>query len=762
MGNCVNVSFRLYLIGLVSAVLLPVMVFAGYLGVVSAREQRLTIQNGMQETARALSLAVDRQVGIAAASLEALISSAAFRRGDYTGFRGETEGFLAAYPGWLSIIDEAGQQLMNTRLPPDAALPRSDNVTWLAQVFGTDHIFISGAVTGPVVKSPFVAISRRVQRLDGKTVVLTLSISPDQLSKLLLEQSLPAAWFGVIADRAGLIIGRTSNLELVGRPMTILPKPPSGFAKATTHEGAPVYIAWSTSAQSGWSTGVAAPVGLVDSVLWWAVGRTTLLGLGALLLAITAAFYFGERLAGPVTALALAVNNATDAGPAASVERFSGITEVDELASAFARKIEELTVAIAARDAAQRDLKSLNDELEERIQRRSLELEKLNELLLQTQKQESLGRLTGGIAHDFNNLLAAIIGNLELLSRRAKDSGLSKFINNARTAAERGAHVTNQLLAFARNQRLETKSVPINVCVQRLHELLGSTLGGTIQIELLLAAEQPLAMADPTQLDLILLNLAVNARDAMPMGGILTIETRTDLFGLRERPEEPSPGKYVIVAISDTGIGMTDEVRAQAFEPFFTTKGVGKGSGLGLPHVLGVAKQLGGGIRIRSRPGEGTRVELYLPEGNASPNADATPSRAGATQTFAGARVLLTDDDPDVRAATAEMLRELGCDVLEAGSGGGALDLLAHKRNIDLAMIDYAMPGLNGVETARQLSDMHLDLPCILISGYADTDKLRLHWHGPVLRKPFGLAELAAALSRHLRSVDNVIEFPSG
>ena len=756
-------SLRTYLIASVTAVVLPLLAFAAYLGVVAAHEQRVAIENGMRETARALSLAADRQVGVAIAALEALVSSAAFQRGESRTFRGEADAFLSHYEGWLSVVDEDGQQLLNTRFAPGSVLPRSENGEWLRNAFAAQPIYISGAIAGPGVKETLVTISRKALMPGRKPVVLTLSISPQSLSRLLLEQSLPQGWFGVITDRAGLMIGRTQNLELVGLPLTLKPTPPSGFAKMITREGAATYLAWSVSPISGWAIGVAAPAGVIDAVMWWAVARIAMLGLGAVAIALAAALYFGRRVTDPVTAMAHAVAGARGTEQPELPEATCGIIEIDALASAFRAKVKELTEAVAGREAAQRDLKALNDELEERIRDRSIELERLNELLVETQRQESLGRLSGGIAHDFNNLLAAILGNLELLKRRAKDLDLARYIDNARAAAERGAQMINQLLAFARNQRLEPKAVAVNAAVQRIAELLRGTMGDAIRIDIALSQDALHAMADPSQLDLIMLNLAVNARDAMPMGGVLTIATSAEHFGRKERPEEPPPGDYIVIAVSDTGTGVTDAVRDRVFEPFFSTKEVGKGSGLGLPHVLGVLKQLGGGIRIRSRVGEGTRVELFLPRAAVTPVADEAPLAAvTAVDRLGSARVLLTDDDPDVRAATAGMLRELGCEVVEAGSGAAALHLVASERgHIDLALIDYAMPGLNGAETARRLADIRGGLRAILISGYADADKLAAEWQGSVLRKPFGLAELAAVLAQYVEPAENVIPFPS-
>jgi CheY-like chemotaxis protein len=294
-------------------------------------------------------------------------------------------------------------------------------------------------------------------------------------------------------------------------------------------------------------------------------------------------------------------------------------------------------------------------------------------------------------------------------------------------------------------------------------ELFRSTFGGNIRIDLALGADVAPALADPTQLELVILNLAINGRDAMPMGGTLSIETyceRVEHGGLaqsKDGPEAPKPGDYVVVAVSDTGTGMTEEVRARAFEPFFTTKDLGKGSGLGLPHVLGVTKQLGGGLRIHTSIGVGTRVEVYLPRWAGA--VEAAPAvRAHSAANLEGVHVLLVDDDPEVRTVTALMLRELGCRVSEVASGAAAVELFGRRgAGIGLAIIDYAMPGVDGVETAHRISQLRRDLPVLLITGYADSERLQQSWKGPVLKKPFATAELSVAIAAVLSLAHNVV-----
>jgi PAS domain S-box-containing protein len=387
------------------------------------------------------------------------------------------------------------------------------------------------------------------------------------------------------------------------------------------------------------------------------------------------------------------------------------------------------------------------------------EMRQIEDQLHQAQKLEAVGQLTGGIAHDFNNLLTSILGNLELLRARldASDQSSARLLSAALTAAERGARLTTQLLAFSRQQRMAPEAVDLNRIVAGMSGLLQSAVGATNRIEAALSHPLSLALADRSQIELVILNLAINARDAMPCGGTITIRTSNVRLGAPVRPEEPSPGDYVTCSVSDTGTGIPNEILDNVFEPFFTTKEVGKGSGLVLPQVLGVAKQLGGGVRIEARAGAGTTVTVYLPRANEDlvPTTD-RPTEARLdpeTGDFRRAVVLLVDDDAEVRVATAEMLRYVGHNVVEAGSGREALDRLdQHGDRIDLMIVDYVMPGLNGVEIARLDRLKMPRLPILFITGFADTAVLAAEANSPhILRKPFYTADLVAKIEGALR-----------
>jgi signal transduction histidine kinase len=425
----------------------------------------------------------------------------------------------------------------------------------------------------------------------------------------------------------------------------------------------------------------------------------------------------------------------------------------------------------------QYECRRLNEELESRVQERTAELAAANRQLLaqieerervestlrQMQRLEAIGQLTSGVAHDFNNLLTVVLGNIGFLERGLEAAGLdgklTQRLSYMRAAAERGAKLTDQLLSFSRRQRLEPKALDLNETVAGMRDLLQSTIGGSIRIETKLARGLWPALVDPTQLELAVLNLAINARDAMEVGGLLTVATANVTLEAPLYPEEPPAGDYVEICVGDNGTGMTDEVRARAFEPFFTTKEVGKGSGLGLSQVLGFAKQSGGGIRIESRLGRGTSIHIYLPRAAAKQTSADAPVRIGQHAHPGGARILLVDDDNAVREVTAETLRELGYEVVEAGSGGAALEMLEQDSKIDLALIDFAMPGMNGAELARQVQARWPTLPLLFVTGFADRGALAGIGENHIIRKPFVDNELASKVRTILASGkrDNVV-----
>jgi len=370
--------------------------------------------------------------------------------------------------------------------------------------------------------------------------------------------------------------------------------------------------------------------------------------------------------------------------------------------------------------------------------------------LRQAQKLEAVGQLTGGIAHDFNNLLTVVIGNLVLAIGRADDnSAILPLLQSALRAAERGVALIQRLLAFARKQRLDPRSVDLRALLAGIEELLQRTVGQSIRVEIAADADLAPAHVDANQIELAILNLAINARDAMPAGGTLRVSARNRRAN-GGSPSELTPADYVLLSVSDTGIGMDEATLAQAFDPFFTTKEVGSGSGLGLPMVQGFAAQSGGAVRIRSQPGQGTTVELWLPQASESPLGGAA-DRSDSTALQGKATVLLCDDDRDVRRFLGELLRSDGYTALEASCPEAALRLLQDGAAVDLLIVDYALPGVNGLEIVRQARHRHPSLRALLITG--DVSALGDREAGaPILRKPFRPAEFSQAVAAILAS----------
>ena len=374
---------------------------------------------------------------------------------------------------------------------------------------------------------------------------------------------------------------------------------------------------------------------------------------------------------------------------------------------------------------------------------REAELENAQEALRQSQKMEAMGSLTGGVAHDFNNLLTPIIGSLDMLVRKGVGSERERrLIDGALQSAERAKTLVQRLLAFARRQPLQPTAVDLARLVDGMVGLLGSTLGPNIDVRVDLASDLPPARADPNQLEMALLNLAVNARDAMSDGGELTIAAHRDSVR-GQHSSGVKPGHYVRLSVADTGVGMNEATRQRATEPFFSTKGVGKGTGLGLSMVHGLAAQLGGGLSIESAPGHGTTINLWLPM---SPIPAEGDERAWTAAPAVEARgvALLVDDEDLVRMSTADMLIDLGYEVVEASSAEDALSHLHNGLQPSLVVTDHLMPGMSGAQLARELKTKRPGLPLLIVSGYAEAEGIDPNVER--LTKPFRSAELAARL----------------
>jgi PAS domain S-box-containing protein len=415
--------------------------------------------------------------------------------------------------------------------------------------------------------------------------------------------------------------------------------------------------------------------------------------------------------------------------------------------------------------------KRIEEMLERRVEVRTRELEEANRQLRsqieqrefaeaeiqQLQRLDAIGQITSGVAHDFNNLLSVVLANARLLSRNLRDPGDQEGVELIRTSAERGVNLTTQLLAFSRRQRLEPQEVDLNSRIVGMRDLLSATLGGTIQLWTTLAEDLWPALVDPTQIESVILNLALNARDAMRSGGVLTLETfNTVIDDGPIRPEGLAPGEYVGLVVKDTGIGIPADVLPHVFEPFFTTKEPGKGSGLGLSQVFGFAKQSGGGVQVETRLGGGTSVKVFLPRADVvlSEREREPVDAQQDPHTKMTVRVLVVDDDKAVLRTTVRMLDALGYAAVPAAFGGEALRLIASGLEIDLVLADFAMPGMTGVDLAETIRATRPDLPVILVTGHGNREALKDFGEARILQKPYAEAELKEKIASALTKDD--------
>jgi signal transduction histidine kinase/CheY-like chemotaxis protein len=416
-----------------------------------------------------------------------------------------------------------------------------------------------------------------------------------------------------------------------------------------------------------------------------------------------------------------------------------------------ARLAQQTQREIRERRKAEEARREMNATLEQQVMERTAQLRANEEALRHSQKMEAVGQLTGGVAHDFNNLLQVIIGNLDTLNRSipTESPRLKRAAANALNGAQRAASLTQRLLAFSRRQPLDPKPLNANTLVTGLSELVHRTLGETVAIETVLAAGLWQLEADASELEAAILNLAVNARDAMPEGGRLTIETANTYIDetYAAAYAEVAPGQYVSISVSDTGIGMNSDTVARAFEPFFTSKPPGQGTGLGLSQVYGFVKQSNGHVKIYSEIGHGTTVKIYLPRHSMEPVVIEEPDQALAPNAESEETILVVEDDDDVRANTVEILRELGYRVVEAHDGPSALRLLERQARVDLLFTDIVLPGgMTGAQAAAQAVGLRPTLKVLFTTGYARNAIIhhgRLDKGVRLITKPFTSADLA-------------------
>jgi len=647
--HTLSIAARLTMLALSTA--LPLVALAGFGILRAVNDRRAQIQRDVRERVENLVADVDRQISAIQAELQVLAVSPSLQDGDLPTFDRQMREALKIRGTSIVLLDTKAQQLINTNRPFGEPLPRAINTEMLDRAVATGKPQISDLIIGAVLKRPVLTVGVPVFRDGEVAFVLLMVLGPEILSVLLREQNLSPDWTATIFDRKGIIVARNRELErFLGQPASpALREKITGAAEnwfpGVTKEGIAVYSGFRRSPISGWTVAVGLPREFVDAPLrrarWIAFGG----GGASLLLSLALAWWMARAIRRPVGALRDATKALGNGEPASPL--IGGITELDQVGDALRTAAVALThsrVQLESMVADRtRELGVANERLRAEIGAR----EQAQAALLQAQKMEAMGQLTGGVAHDFNNLLTAVSGSLALLEPRISDEGSLRLLRTAQRGASRGAKLTESLLAFARKQHLDPIVADLNAIVVDLSEMLRQSIGASIEIRHSLAPELWPVLIDIGQIETALLNIAINARDAMPRGGVLLIETANVRAGSNQLPEEVAGQECLLVSLRDTGAGMTPEVIERAFEPFFTTKEIGKGTGLGLSMVFGVVRQSGGTVRIRSRLREGTTVQVYLPR--AMKGASTGSAHRLDARVIGGAHVLVVDDDPDVR-----------------------------------------------------------------------------------------------------------------
>ena len=758
-GKLRGVSTPTFLIILVAGVLLPVLLFAaGALTHFGSRE-RERLGESTIELARRVTAAVDRELIGLQRTLQVLSISRSLARQDYAEFYQQAMRVKELVGADIIYKEPTGQQLVNTRVPFGAKLPISmpepDR-----QALASEKLFISGLFKGATAQRLIVSLYVPVRHDNKLAGLLILAQFPEHFARLLGEQGIPDAWTGAIVDRDGRIIARSREHNRFSGSMATADLLENAVGQegtwiGRTIEGTAVRAAYVRSSLSGWRVAVGVPETVLEAPLQeyfrWLGG----FGAAALLLGLTLALLTGRQLSRAMSSLARAASEI-------------GTTATLATPSSHVREVQAIGAAMSQASAR---LHTINDTLEQQVRERTCELESANaklkqemvdrnraeQQLRQLQKMEAIGQLTGGMAHDFNNILAVIGGSLELAQKRfdrGEPGAVPRYLGAAQEGVKRATELTQRMLAFSRQQPLSPAALDMNRVVSNMARLLQRTLGEQISIETVLAAGLWAAHVDANQLENALLNIAVNGRDAMPNGGKLTIETANVYLDeeYAARNAGLSPGQYVLVAVTDTGTGMSPEIVAKAFDPFFTTKPVGAGTGMGLSQVYGFVRQSGGHVKIYSEEGKGTTLKVYLPRSNGVLEAKAEPY----PQTNADhiklppMTVLVVEDNDEVRQFTVDALAEIGCKVLQANGSSEARRILATDETVDVLFTDIVMPGENGRVLAEGALRKRPGLKVLFTTGYSRNAIIHNGVIDPgvhLIAKPFTIAELTRKLA---------------
>jgi signal transduction histidine kinase len=714
-----------------------------------AREQA---KRQMLDTTRAMSRVVDGEFARYESLLHTLAASPSIKTHDWPAIDQAARKLLTDPNTWIVIGDRSGRQLVNTRLPPGATLPVAPlpQAIWQKLDRGETHIC---DLTKDAISRHIFCVDTPLREGGETPYYMSVVMAPQGLAAILKRQRVPADWYASIVDNQKQIVWRSREAErYMGAKVNrgtraAIRRADEGVQASRSLDGVLTYAAYSRSPTSRWSFVVAVPRKQLDAGIWPALISSLLIALLLMVIGATAALRWTRQVARGVEDLAAqagALGRRESFAPAASP-----ILELDEISAALSAADRTLR----RRDA---ELAQLNASLTQRIDVTIAEREAALAQLHEAQKLETLGQLTGGVAHDFNNLLTPIMGSLDILHRRvSEDPRGTRLIEAALGSAERAKVLVARLLSFARRQTLQPRAVDIAALISGMSDFIRHSLGPNMEIRIDAAGGPVAAHVDPNQLELAILNLAINARDAMPEGGKLTVSVTSDV--LEEQDGVPA-GPYIHIAVADTGHGMDRATLQRAIEPFFTTKDHGRGTGLGLSMVHGLAAQSGGLFRISSELGKGTRADLWLPPSD-QPVLD-LPSSLQHPAMRGHGRILVVDDEPLVRAATAEMLIELGYEVDQARTGMEAMEMIRSGPAIDVMVTDYLMPEMNGAALIVAVRAIHPALPIVLVTGYSTPD-LELPARIGRLAKPFRQSHLATSVAAAMAQMSDDLS-PAG
>jgi signal transduction histidine kinase/ActR/RegA family two-component response regulator len=738
-AQLVSIGSRLLL--LVVAVLLPAGLAAVWGLAHAYRSQQEAAHQSLREMARALGAVVEQDLAERKSMLDTLAKSPALREGRVRELYEYARSIAPTVERTIILFSPEGRQLFNTRLPLDAPLPFSGMLPRLREERGVppDQPIVSDLYYAPVGRAQSFAVQVPVIIEGAVRHYLAVGSYSSTLQKLIDGQDLRADWNTSILDRNGIVVARRLRPEqFVGKPATQdmaahLRQAPEGLFETVRLDGVATYTAYAPIGNTGWTFAVSMPKAHLTAPFTRAAILAGCVTFGLLSLGLALALLVSRGIARPLRDL---VHSAAVVGRG-------------ETPPPWRHRLQESRLIAAQLGKASAQIQEARRTLEERVERAVSESRRAQEALAQASKLEALGRLTRGIAHDFNNVLQTISIGIEMAWRESPHGPVREVMESARRAVQTAVKLTRQLTTFGRGHAPEPATLDVRDQVLGLQDLVARALRADIRMDLDFPAELWPVSVDAVQLELALLNAAINARDAMPRGGSFTVRARNVRVGEGEAPGMPA-GEYVRLDLADTGVGMAPEMLARVFEPFFTTKSPGKGVGLGLAQIWGFARQSGGMATIDSTPGSGTTLTLWLPRAAGTPAAAQAVQPEGSEPAAPPLRVLLVEDDPLVLGVVKPSLEGAGFRVRTAVDADAALAAV-EKEVPDAVFSDVVMPGTrNGVDLAREVARRHPRVAILLATGYAEIDGAAVP--ARVLPKPYRLADVKAALLSEWRS----------